>query len=303
VTGNSVAAETRVSTSILHFYCTFRTEMSEWSGDGGPYLSEYEGELRARLEDDVDEFRLAGRARIFIINADAAEDDEEAPSLFELLDLRGETAAYLPLLHSTEPNMFSPAVCLCFSQVITTTCLVGSFPERPSIRCRQLPDAPEVRFDLLPEKVRTLCKYPSEEWRPPRSAREALSAISRVLGHPTRFRGPSAPCPAPSDPTESSPVPQPGRTGLIALDRDGIRAHCSARSTRNCDSEVCRRSSSPRPPGRPCESAGRRAGLRQLNRAAAGVTHDEPAQFVHRGEGIGYAASSRCHGRSMPNPR
>jgi hypothetical protein len=110
--GNSVAAETGVSTSIVHFYCTFRTEMSEWSGDGGPYLSEYEGELLVGLEDDVDEFRLAGRAKLFIVNPDAAEDedDEEAPSLFELLDLRGETAAYLPLLHSTEPNMFSPAV-------------------------------------------------------------------------------------------------------------------------------------------------------------------------------------------------
>jgi GNAT superfamily N-acetyltransferase len=62
------------------------------------------------LEDDVDEFRLAGRAKLFIVNPDAAEEDEEAPSLFELLDLRGETAAFLPLLHSTEPNMFSPAV-------------------------------------------------------------------------------------------------------------------------------------------------------------------------------------------------
>jgi hypothetical protein len=94
--GNSVAAETKVSTSIVHFCCTFRTEMSEWSGDGGPYLSEYEGEILVGLENDVDEFRLAGRARLFIVNPDAAEDDEEAPSLFELLDLRGETAAYHP---------------------------------------------------------------------------------------------------------------------------------------------------------------------------------------------------------------
>jgi hypothetical protein len=60
--------------------------MSESSGDGGPYLSEYEGELRALLADDVDEFRLAGRVRLFIVNADAAEDDEEAPSLFELMN-------------------------------------------------------------------------------------------------------------------------------------------------------------------------------------------------------------------------
>jgi hypothetical protein len=108
--GNSVAAQRRASTSIVHFYCTFRTEMSEWSGDGGPYLSEYEGEIRVGLEGGVDEFQLAGRAKLFIINPDAAVDDEEAPSLFELLDLRGETAAYLPLLHFTEPNMFSPAV-------------------------------------------------------------------------------------------------------------------------------------------------------------------------------------------------
>jgi hypothetical protein len=108
--GNSVAAERRASTSIVHFYCMFRTEMSEWSGDGGPYLSEYEGEIRVGLEDDIDGCRLAGRARLFIVNPDAAEDDDEAPSLFELLDLRGETVAYLPLLNSTEPNLFSPAV-------------------------------------------------------------------------------------------------------------------------------------------------------------------------------------------------
>jgi hypothetical protein len=108
--GNLEAEATGVSASIVHFYCTFRTEMSEWGGDGGPYLSEYEGELQVGLEDDVDEFHLAGRAKLFIVNPDAAEDDEEAPSLFELLDLRGETAAYLPLLHSTKPNMFSPAV-------------------------------------------------------------------------------------------------------------------------------------------------------------------------------------------------
>ena len=100
-----------MSASIVHFYCEFRTEMSEWSGDGEPYMSEYEGEILVGLDDDVDEFRLAGRARLFIVNPDAAEEDEEAPSLFELLDLRGETAAYLPLLHSTEPNRFSPAVC------------------------------------------------------------------------------------------------------------------------------------------------------------------------------------------------
>ena len=48
---------------------------------GGPYLSEYEGEILVGLEDDVDEFRLAGRAKLFIVNPGAAEDDEDAPSL------------------------------------------------------------------------------------------------------------------------------------------------------------------------------------------------------------------------------
>jgi len=36
-------------------------------------MSEYEGELFVNLDDDVDEPHLAGRARLFILNADAAE--------------------------------------------------------------------------------------------------------------------------------------------------------------------------------------------------------------------------------------
>jgi hypothetical protein len=108
-TANTGAAS---SPEIVTFYCSFRTNMSEWNGEGEPYLSEYEGELFVNLDDDVDEPHLAGRARLFILNADAAEnDDENGPSLFELLDVRGETAAYLPLLHSTEAGNFSPAVC------------------------------------------------------------------------------------------------------------------------------------------------------------------------------------------------
>ena len=42
--------------------------------------------------------QVAGRARLFVFNADAAENDGE--SLFDLLDRRAETAAYLPLLRS-----------------------------------------------------------------------------------------------------------------------------------------------------------------------------------------------------------
>src|ERR1700730_1441084 len=59
-------------------------------------MSEYEGEILVGLDDDVDEFRLAGLAKLCIVNPDAAEEDEEAPSLFELLDLR---ARLPPICH------------------------------------------------------------------------------------------------------------------------------------------------------------------------------------------------------------
>jgi hypothetical protein len=62
------------------------------SGEGEPYMSEYEGELFVYL-DDEDEPHLAGHAKLFILNADAAENDEDAPPLFDLLDMRGESAA------------------------------------------------------------------------------------------------------------------------------------------------------------------------------------------------------------------
>jgi hypothetical protein len=84
--------------------------MSEWSGEGEPYTSEYEGKLFVYL-DDEDEPHLAGHAKLFILNADAAENDEDAPPLFDLLDMRSETAAYPPLLDLTGPGNFSPAVC------------------------------------------------------------------------------------------------------------------------------------------------------------------------------------------------
>jgi hypothetical protein len=41
----------------------------------------------------------------------------------------------------------------------------------------------------------------------------------------------------------------------------------------------------------------------KFDRAAAGVAYDEPARFVDRIEGIVCAASSSCHGRSMPKLR
>jgi len=62
-------------------------------------------------DEDDDEPHLAGRARLFLLNAGAAENDEDAPPLLDLLDMRGETAAYLPLLDLTGPGNFSPAVC------------------------------------------------------------------------------------------------------------------------------------------------------------------------------------------------
>jgi hypothetical protein len=97
---------------ISGFRCAYRTSMSEFD-DGGLYLAEYEGELFVFLDDDREEVlddsaQVAGRARLFVFNADAAENDGE--SLFDLLDRRAETAAYIPLL-GNEAGNFSSAVC------------------------------------------------------------------------------------------------------------------------------------------------------------------------------------------------
>jgi hypothetical protein len=73
------------------------------------YVAEYAGKLFVTLDDDVesDAEQLAGEARLFIVNAEAA--DNAAEDLMELLDHRQETAAYIPLLG--EAGNFSPAVC------------------------------------------------------------------------------------------------------------------------------------------------------------------------------------------------
>lgn len=109
--GESVTQKVGTPDEIVRFYCKFHTQMSEWIGYEDPYLSEYEGELFVFRHDDVDEPRLAGHARLFVLNADAAENDREAPSVFDLLDMRGDTAAYMSLLHSTKPDKFSPEIC------------------------------------------------------------------------------------------------------------------------------------------------------------------------------------------------
>jgi hypothetical protein len=99
VMGNSVAAEAEVSTSTVHFYCTFRTEMSEWSGDGGPYLSEYEGD-----EDDVDEFRLAGRASYSSSIRTPLKMMRSHRLYLSYWIARGETAAYVPCCTRLTPT-------------------------------------------------------------------------------------------------------------------------------------------------------------------------------------------------------
>jgi hypothetical protein len=96
---------------ISGFRCAYRTSMSEFD-DGGLYLAQYEGDLFVFLDDDREEGlddseQMAGQARLFVLNADAAENDGE--SLLDLLDRRAETAAYIPLLGG-EAGSFSPAV-------------------------------------------------------------------------------------------------------------------------------------------------------------------------------------------------
>jgi hypothetical protein len=96
------------SGEIFDFRCDFKSEMPE-DADGDLYVAEYVGELFVTLEDDLDyEEHLAGETRIFIVNADAAERSGE--SLWDLLDHRAETAAYIPLLGKDAGN-FSAAVC------------------------------------------------------------------------------------------------------------------------------------------------------------------------------------------------
>src|SRR6266404_4035005 len=96
------------NSKIFSFRCAFKTEMPE-DDEGELYVAEYLGELFVTLEGDHDdEEHPAGETRLFIINADAAELRGE--SLWELLDHRAETAAYISLIGKDAGN-FSAAVC------------------------------------------------------------------------------------------------------------------------------------------------------------------------------------------------
>jgi hypothetical protein len=78
--------------------------MSEYD-HGGLYLAAYEGELHAFLDEDREQ--LAGHARLFVLNADAAERDGQ--SLFNVLDTRSETSPFIPLLGDRDGEL-APAV-------------------------------------------------------------------------------------------------------------------------------------------------------------------------------------------------
>jgi GNAT superfamily N-acetyltransferase len=93
---------------VFTFRCAFKTDMSE-NFEGELYVVEYRGRLFVSLEDDRDDKEyVAGEARLFVINAEAAERDGEG--LLELLDLKAETAAYMPLI-GKEAGNFSASVC------------------------------------------------------------------------------------------------------------------------------------------------------------------------------------------------
>jgi hypothetical protein len=75
------------------------------------YLAVYEGDLFVFLDDEQendDREHPAGQVRLFVLNADAAESEGE--SLFDVLDERAETAAYIHLLEDDAGN-FSREVC------------------------------------------------------------------------------------------------------------------------------------------------------------------------------------------------
>jgi hypothetical protein len=99
---------------IVGFRCVFRSEMCE-DDECGLYLAECNGEIFVTLENDEDDDtgRRAGTTRLFILNADAAENDNV--DLCELLDRRSETAALIPLI-GEEPGNLSSAVCDCWTK-------------------------------------------------------------------------------------------------------------------------------------------------------------------------------------------
>ena len=85
--------------------------MSSYDDNYERYLAVYEGDLFVFLDgeqDNDDREHPAGQVRLFVLNADAAEREDE--NLFDVLDEREETAAYIPLLGDDAGN-FSPAVC------------------------------------------------------------------------------------------------------------------------------------------------------------------------------------------------
>jgi hypothetical protein len=107
--------------------------------EGELCVAEYRGELFVTLDDDLDDDEYpAGDAKLFIVNAEAAELHGE--SLLELLDQRAETAAYIPLI-GKEAGSFSPAVCkkLGEEMVLSRNMLILDRLEiRPQFRGQEL---------------------------------------------------------------------------------------------------------------------------------------------------------------------
>jgi len=125
---------------VAGFRCSYRTSMSSYD-DYERYLAVYEGDLFVFLDNEQendDREHPAGQVRLFVLNADAAEREDE--NLFDVLDEREETAAYSPLLGDNAGN-FSPAVCkiLAEEMVFCRNMLILDRPEiLPRFRGQQL---------------------------------------------------------------------------------------------------------------------------------------------------------------------
>jgi len=105
-----LAIARRPRDTVAGFRCSCRTSMSSYD-DYERYLAVYEGDLFVFLDgeqENDDREHPAGQVRLFVLNADAAEREDE--NLFDVLDEREETAAYIPLLGDDAGN-FSPEVC------------------------------------------------------------------------------------------------------------------------------------------------------------------------------------------------
>ena len=172
-------ASVRRPGTICAFHCLFRTSMSDFEC-GGLHLAAYEGELHVFLDEEREE--QAGQARLFVLNAEGAERDGE--SLFNLLDMRAETAAFIPLL-GEEDTQLAPEVCEILDEKVSANrnmLLLDRLEIEPAFRGQQLGlkyAAAAIRRFGLGCRLAAARPLPSPQAGRPGSRQRAARAVLR----------------------------------------------------------------------------------------------------------------------------